>query len=148
MKKATRTVYECEHCGKLSYNAGAIHNHEERCKKNPANIPKCWECVAFDVGHFEPLEVHYTKEYEEEHPLFGNKTGNIITENRIMKVVDYRCRKKGCKLYSILTSKKKIADLEKNGVIKMPSLVDGCDDFVEIKYPRGSVFDLPWEDEK
>ena len=119
MKKATKTVYECEFCGKLSYNAGAMHNHEARCKKNPVNIPRCWGCEHL-VWEPEPIEVPY------ERFCYG-----LVSEG-VMKVENRRCAKTGCVMYSILTSERKLADLQAEGFVRMPSLAEGCPDFKDV----------------
>ena len=126
MKKATKTVYECEYCGKLSYNAGAMANHEARCKKNPSNIPLCWKCKHYD---WRPgfIEVPY------ERFTFG-----MIYEGA-MKIEDRNCTKRKCKLYSILTSERKIDDLYNAGFQMMPSLTEGCDGFEEAKMSDNDI---------
>lgn len=126
MKIATKKVYECEHCGKLSYNAGAMSNHEARCKKNPSNIPLCWKCKHKD---WEPGKITITYE---RHTFGGYFEGQMSVEN-------HSCDKRGCKLYSILTSQRKIDDLENHGFEMMPSLTKGCADFEEAKQDANEI---------
>jgi len=116
MKKATKTVYECEFCGKLSYNAGGMHNHEKRCKKNPVNIPMCWDCKHY---YFWPEEI--VVPYD--HVIYG------MSCEAIMKVKSRKCLKTGLNMFSILTSERKIADLEGVGLVMMPCVAYGCEHY-------------------
>ena len=43
MKKETRTVYICEHCGKKMFGASAMSVHEKFCRQNPNNLHKCFQ---------------------------------------------------------------------------------------------------------
>lgn len=44
MRIASRTVYECEYCGKLSKSKTGIKLHEKTCKSNPVNQTYCYDC--------------------------------------------------------------------------------------------------------
>lgn len=44
MKVVSRTVYECEFCGKISKSNNGIKLHEKTCKRNPINKTYCYDC--------------------------------------------------------------------------------------------------------
>lgn len=42
--KENVTLYECDFCKKKMQRKHSMENHEIRCAKNPANVPKCYDC--------------------------------------------------------------------------------------------------------
>jgi len=38
------TVYKCPHCKRYMLRKYSMENHIKWCKKNPANIRKCFDC--------------------------------------------------------------------------------------------------------
>ena len=37
-------AYKCQHCRKIYVRLFAAERHEDLCKKNPENMPACWNC--------------------------------------------------------------------------------------------------------
>lgn len=62
MKVVSRTVYECEFCGKIFKSKSGIKIHEKFCRKNPENRTYCYECE-----HCESVK----KEYTAYHRMYG-----------------------------------------------------------------------------
>lgn len=43
--KELKTAYRCDHCRKIYERKSACEKHESLCKKNPVNIPLCFNCI-------------------------------------------------------------------------------------------------------
>ena len=70
------TAYFCEHCNKLYQRKNACVKHEKYCRKNPANMHKCWSC-----DHLE-----YTKaEYDE----YGVTPASFFCKKRDVEMWSY-----------------------------------------------------------
>lgn len=44
------TAYPCAHCRKLYKFQANVIKHEDLCKKNPENIPMCFDCMKLEGG--------------------------------------------------------------------------------------------------
>lgn len=118
-------VYQCEHCGKVSLNAGALSRHERVCHSNPENKPQCWDfCVNYsDTG--EKQEVR-------------------LDDYRSSKVPKRKCEARKCFLFTPLCAewkKEHLRNIDDEDWQKMPSIVEGCEQF---KNPDADK-PFPWE---
>ena len=122
-----RTIYQCEHCGKVSLNAGAMTHHERSCHSNPKNQPKCWEwCKHYsDTGEKHKVVklcgggYGYDGDYEEQYEYSG-------------EVIVRKCDKLKVNLFTPLVGKWKKEKLLKEGWKEMPSIVEGCEHYCDL----------------
>ena len=108
-----RKIYQCEHCGKVSLNAGALSQHEKKCHENPKNKPQCWEWCK-----------HYTKTDEKQEV---EKAPGLTSKVPIRK-----CDAKKCCLFTPLCSewkKEELRNIDEVNWEQMPSIVEGCEHF-------------------
>jgi len=106
-------VYQCEHCGKVSLNAGALSRHERLCHENPKNKPQCWEFC-----------VHYTQTDEKQEV----EKAPGLTSRVPVRV----CEAKNCLLFTPLCAewkKEELRNIDDDNWEQMPSIVEGCEHF-------------------
>lgn len=84
------TIYKCEHCNKKQFRKGDMTRHEKYCKKNPANMHKCFQFCIHLAKSREPIEG--TGDYEE-----YSKTRCTFT-----------CKATNKKLYSFIAERRNI----------------------------------------
>ncbi len=91
MKKETGTFYGCEHCKKISRQAGAISLHEKTCKNNPVFKVACIGCQFLEVDNEESVFGSY-----EDNVPFGAIT-TIERPTRTWKT--FKCLKLNQEMY-------------------------------------------------
>lgn len=108
-----RKIYQCEHCGKVSLNAGALSRHERLCHSNPKNQPQCWQWCK-----------HFTDT--------GEKKEVWKNDWQSSKVPIRRCEAKNVNLFTPLCSewkKEELRNIDDENWGQMPSVIDGCEHF-------------------
>lgn len=119
MKKITNaTVYKCEHCNKISLNAGAMKQHECACNKNPNNVPMCDDCHWLDGygDNTQYLEVVFCE---------GTEAERCKSYNLEIQYCPYYGNLYH-KLYGLVAEY-----VEVDGWMKKPSKVQGCCHFLD-----------------
>ncbi len=106
-------VYQCEYCGRVSLNAGALSRHERVCHENPKNKPQCWEWCK-----------HYTQTCE---------TKEVWKDEQCSSAVLVRiCDAKKCHLFTPLCAawkKEELKNMDDANWEQMPSVIEGCEHF-------------------
>lgn len=118
MEKITNaTVYKCEHCNRISFNAGAMKQHECACNKNPNNVPMCDDCYWLDSSGYNTqyLEVVFSE---------GTEAERFKSYNLEVQYCPYY-GKLYHKLYGLVAEY-----VEADGWMKKPSKVQGCCHFL------------------
>ena len=113
--------YRCEFCGKTYLRPHACKDHEEnRCRRNPQNIPFCYSCQHYSPAEWREKEtVYYWLEYQ------------CGGEDQFEKTIDInRCShpERECKLFNnIRISDELYEGLREAGYEEMPTnKTGGC----------------------
>lgn len=53
MTTKTQEVHYCDYCNKHLFRKKAMQKHENICKFNPVNKPKCYGCIHFNIAEYE-----------------------------------------------------------------------------------------------
>lgn len=113
-----KTVYKCEHCGRISLSKNGMIRHETACKKNPSNWACCLDCKFLDVKTYRDEQDRTKTDY-------------------------FYCEKKNLKMYHPkalrFTNKQKRDDIIGRCDAAMPSVKNGCTDF-EHQYRDYSIY--------
>ena len=123
MKQETIKAYCCEFCGKISRSAGAISQHERRCRKNPRTAAICYKCEYYIQAEIDDLEdVDVT---------VGEGDIKTFVMNR------NKCGRKLTKIFNGLKWNKNTLEifLRQGSYQPMPSIADGCPYFVQYQEP-------------
>lgn len=118
------TVYKCEHCNKISLNAGAMKHHERACCKNPNNMPMCDDCHWIDYPYNtndEPLKQLFEVTFYE-----GTQAERVNQYDLVVCECPFYGR-----LYTKLHGLLEVA-VEEEGWMKKPSKIQGCCHFLSI----------------
>lgn len=157
MKEEILKVYRCEHCNFVSRFAAATIRHEKFCKKNSNVKPLCYKCKhMYSSGTINGLNM-YSKDYRQ-----AKLDGQVVNfkalkceckKTLLTKPMQriFNAFKKSEKELAIINSKdaqlyKYEESIEPDGgvvlrhiprfkeeYLPMPSEVEGCADFEEIK---------------
>lgn len=114
MKVVSRTVYECEFCGKISKSKSGIKIHEKYCRKNPENKTYCYECK-----YCESVK----KEYTAYHRMYGGV-------ERVVNNAPF-CNYYDAYLIAPLLAKKSWFDLSDDEILMPVSANKVCEHFKE-----------------
>jgi hypothetical protein len=106
MKTITIKVYQCEHCNKKMFGAGAMARHEKYCPSNPVNQHKCFDYCMFLTRKVTP----------------GGMNDDM--DDYIPKKTEMICEKTGQKMYSYKWEKRasliKDYQLDPFSMVRMP----------------------------
>lgn len=119
-----KTIYQCEHCKKISLNAGAMKRHEEACCKNPKNIPMCDNCQWIDY----PRDADYEFIKQRFSVIFCE--GSDAEHSNQYNLEIHECPYYGrlyTKLHGLLEEV-----VQDEGWMKKPSIAQGCPHYLSI----------------
>lgn len=120
-----KKIYQCEHCKKISLNAGAMKRHEEACCKNPKNIPMCDDCHWIDYPYNtnnEPLKQRFEVTFFE-----GTQAEHVNQYDLVVCECPFYGR-----LYTKLHGLLEDEVVDEGGWMKKPSKIKGCCHFLSI----------------
>ena len=115
MKVVSRTVYECEFCGKISKSKSGIKTHEKFCRKNPENKTYCYEC-------------EHSKSRKKEYTAYSNFDG--LCYKRVAKHAPY-CNKNKKYLIAPIIAKKSWFELSADEILMPVCANKICEHFKE-----------------
>jgi len=114
MKTITGKYYQCEHCGRKMFGAGALSRHEKYCKDNPNNAHICFDFCK----HLEKSSEPYHS-YVSGGEIYGGGRRTVFT-----------CKVTGKKMYSYHREKQYWQYVTPD-MIRMPL---DCKDFQVMSY--------------
>ena len=110
MKKSVETVYNCDHCTKISKSAGAMIQHEKYCKKNPEFMHPCFMCTHLEAKRVELESYRDVLESYRDVPILGYFTST-----------EFICKKLGTYLHPKKSELSRVKEAAENYGDAMPN---------------------------
>lgn len=118
MQIIEKPYFKCDFCGKRQFRKGDMTLHERWCKKNPANMHKCFQYCKHLVKDKEDYDVELS-----------------FDEGYSSKRTIFICGLTGQKMYSSIAERRKLPVVNEPDTIRMPL---ECDKY---KDQMDSIFD-------